>query len=454
FIASYIFLDIGNLVNSIIEFATTIETKAVILSTVAESQTAMDVLRTAPTQYGNGYAISVFKLPSFLSIFSTYHFALLGLILASVSIFMTFYKKINRTNLAYIFIIVLFFVALRSTMTFIRMGIMLALAISIAGSFGFIKFIDYLGRYSAKVLKGNTKYWYGIVIIISVLVFSTNLASGYVFANGIYPSLDNAWYDAFIWIRDNTNKSDVVLEWWDFGYWFHYIAKRRTLVDGGYHGRLPTQDIAKFYTEPITEWSLKFLKNYSVDYVMVSPDLIGKFGAMSKIANWGKKVDVLPVFRLSNRYQRGDKMLFEYSMGDQKIIFAFSMKTEGNVTGMGNMTAIYRFGFSQAPIRYIGIGRDVIDTGASNAIDAMVYIMQNAAIFIPPAVKDCAFVRLYLLDGAGLEQYFEKVYDKLGMKIYKVRYDNFPDSVKNWKIENPNIDEEHDEFIPYGIGEE
>ena len=36
---------------------------------------------------------------------------------------------------------------------------------------------------------------------------------------------------------------------------------------------------------------------------------------------------------------------------------------------------------------------------------------------------------LFLYDGVGLEKYFEKVYDNLGMKIYKVKYENFPANV-------------------------
>ena len=59
----------------------------------------------------------------------------------------------------------------------------------------------------------------------------------------------------------------------------------------------------------------------------------------------------------------------------------------------------------------------------------MVYFAGNAVIYIPESVQDCVFVRLYLFDGSGMEEYFKKVYDKMGIKIYEVLYENFPENI-------------------------
>jgi asparagine N-glycosylation enzyme membrane subunit Stt3 len=248
-------------------------------------------------------------------------------------------------------------------------------------------------------------------------------------ANGINTSLSDDWYEAMIWLRDNTPKDAVLLEWWDFGWWYQYIGKKITLVDGGYHDQTPTQDIAQFFTNPLSNRSLNFLKNYTVTYVMVSPDLISKFGAMSKIANWGAKVDVLPVFSISNSYQEGNKTLLEYSGGGQTILFAYSMVGEGDSARWGNITAMIKTPQGNAYIRDIGIGNQIIRTDKQNAIPGMIYFGGQNVIFIPESAEECVFVRLYLFDGVGLENLFEKVYDKYGMKIYEVKYENFPESI-------------------------
>ncbi len=281
----------------------------------------------------------------------------------------------------------------------------------------------------------------GVGAFIGFVVIS-NFAAGWVMANSIGTSLDNSWYQAIIWLRDNTAEDAILLEWWDYGWWFHYVGKKVTLVDGGYHPQKPTQDIAQFFTNPISERSMNFLKKYEVDYVMVSPDLISKFGAMSKIANWGRKIDVLPIFRLSDQYQQGDKTLLEFRLGDQSILIAYSTITSGNTTGMGNITALIKSGQGQAYIRDIGIGNQVIRSNKENAYPGMVYLGGDAVIFIPEAVEECMFVRLYLFNGAGLESYFEKVYDNLGMKIYKVKYENFPDSITGEYVDAIDLEKE------------
>jgi len=159
---------------------------------------------------------------------------------------------------------------------------------------------------------------------------------------------------------------------------------------------------------------------------MVSSDLIPKFGAMSKIANWGEKIDVLPTFNLAKNYQEGDKILLEYGGGDQIILVAYSMTSDGNNTAIKNITAIVKMPQGQAYVRDMGIGNQIIRTNRSNSIPGMIYFAGNAVVFVPEAAEDCVFIRLFLFDGNGMEKYFEKVYDNLGIKIYKVKYENFP----------------------------
>ena len=197
--------------------------------------------------------------------------------------------------------------------------------------------------------------------------------------------------------------------------------------------RLPLTDDIGPYS------SLNFLKNYSVDYVMVSSDLIPKFGAMSKIANWGEKVDVLPVFNLASNYQDGGKVLLEYGdPASQSIVVAYSTSTSGNSTTLQNITALIKMPQGQAYIKNIGIGDQVISSNRANSIPGLLYFAGSAVIFVPEAVQDCVFVRLYLFNGAGFEKYFEKVYDNLGMKIYRVKYENFSANITGQYVNAAN----------------
>lgn len=341
----------------------------------------------------------------------------------------------RKKGIENLLVVVMFALSILFAIGAARLAFLFAFPVSISAGYFLIRGGSYVFDFLKKYFKGgNQTILKAVGVIFIFIIVMTHFAAALVMGNSITSSLTDDWHEAFDWINENTPHDAIILEWWDFGWWFQYVAKRTTLVDGGYHSQTPTQDIAKFYTQQLSDdaspySSLNFLKNYSVDYVMVSSDLIPKFGALSKIANWGEKVDVLPVFNLINNYQEGDKILLEYGGSDQAILVAYSMVQNGNETALQNITAIVKMPQGQAYIKNIGIGGQIINTDKPNSIPGMVYFAGNAVIYVPEAVQDCVFVRLYLFDGVDMNNYFEKVYDNKGMKIYRVEYENFPANI-------------------------
>jgi asparagine N-glycosylation enzyme membrane subunit Stt3 len=422
-VASYVNVELGEWTGRMIVMTSQPISSGVIASTVAESQTAGGFMQDSLTTFGTGYSIAVLRWPQPTLYLSAVYFAWIGLFL------MLYEFVFRRRKKEFLFASVFFVMSFILAMGAVRLNFIFAFPLALAAAYCLVRGGEFVIS-RTRNLKGRLPLYVkvGVGVFMGLVVVS-NFASGWVMANSIGTSMDNSWYQAIIWLRDNTAEDAVLLEWWDYGWWFHYVGKKITLVDGGYHPQKPTQDIAQFYTTPISERSLNFLKKYEVDYVMVSPDLISKFGAMSKIANWGKKIDVLPVFNFAGQYQQGDKTLIEFKLGDQSILVAYSTITSGNTTGMGNITALIKTSQGQAYIRDIGMGDQVIRNERENSIPGMVYIAGDAVVYIPEAVEECMFVRLYLFNGAGLENYFEKVYDNLGMKIYRVAYENFPEEI-------------------------
>jgi asparagine N-glycosylation enzyme membrane subunit Stt3 len=434
-VAAYVSPDVGIWVADKIERLSNPLTIGVIPSTVAESQSLGYFLQDSLSNFGTGYAVNVFQWPQFVLYFSGIYLAFLGIA------FMCYEFVFKKRNFEHIFAAVMFIGTLVLAIGAARLAFQFAFPFAIAAGYFLIRGGGYVLNASRKALKEKGYRYLKVTGGVFIgLVLLTNFASAWVMANNVGTPMTDDFYQAMIWLRDNTPEDAVLLEWWDYGWWYQYIAEKITLVDGGYHDQRPTQDIAKFYTEPLSEdsgpySSLNFLKNYTVDYVMVSSDLIPKFGAMSKIANWGEKIDVLPTLSLSNNYQEGDKMLLEYGGGEQTIIVAYSIGSEGNETFVQNMTAIVKTSQGQAYIGKIGVGNQILTSDKPNAIPGLLYFAGNAVIYVPEAVEDCVFVRLYLFDGTGMENYFEKVYDKLGIKIYKVKYDNFPANISGYYID-------------------
>jgi len=440
-IAAYINVELGEWTADLMAKTSQPISYGVIASTVAESQTAGSFMRNSISTFGTANTVNAMKWPGFTIYLSIIYFSWIGLGL------MIYEFVFKRRREEFVLVGVLFLTLLMLAMGALRLSFVFAFPVAITAAYCLVRGGEFVVSRS-KNLKENVYLYVKIAVgVFMGIIIVTNYLSGWVMANSIGTSLDDSWYNALVWLRDNTPEDAVLLEWWDYGWWYHYVAKKITLVDGGYHPQKPTQDIAQFYTRPLSERSLNFLKKYNVTYVMVSPDLISKFGAMSKIANWGKKIDVLPIFYQTNQYQQGEKTLLEFSLGSQSILVAFSTVQYGNQTGMGNITAMIKSGFGQAYIRDIGIGNQVIRNDREDAAPGMVYIasvsspnQRGAVIYIPEAVEDCMFVRLYLFNGAGLENYFQKVYDKMGMKIYKVLYENFPETITGEYVDAKDLE--------------
>jgi len=435
-IASYVNVELGEWTSNLIAMTSQPISSGVIASTVAESQTAGGFMRNSLTTFGTGYSVAALRWPEFTLYLSAVYFAWIGLF---VMIYEFVFKGRKKE---FLLVSVLFATSLILAMGAVRLNFIFAFPVAITAAYCMVRGGEFVMS-RTRNLKGRLPHYVkiGVGVFIGFVVVA-NFASGWVMANSIGSSMDNSWYESIVWLRDNTAEDAVLMEWWDYGWWFHYVGKKITLVDGGYHPQKPTQDIAQFYTNPISDRSLNLLKKYEVDYVMVSPDLISKFGAMSKIANWGRKIDVLPIFRLSGQHQQGEKTLLEFKLGDQSILIAYSTVNMGNTTGMGNITALIKSSQGQAYIRDIGIGNQVVRSERENTIPGMVYLAGDAVIFIPDAVEECMFVRLYLFNGAGLENYFEKVYDNLGMKIYRVSYENFPESITGEYVDAIDLEKE------------
>ena len=424
-IVSYVYTDAGMWVSGIIERISNPMTLGVIPSTVAESQSVGHFFEDSLSNFGTGFAVSVFQWPQFMLYFSGIYLAVLGVML------MCYEFVFKKRNVEYLLVVVMFVVTLVLAIGAARLAFQFVFPFAIAAGYCLIRGGGYVLEGSKRMIKSDRGQQYVKItggVLIGIAVFA-NFSSAWVMANNIRTPLTDDFYQAMTWLRENTPDSAVLLEWWDYGWWYQYIAKKTTLVDGGYHDQEPTQDIAQFYTNPLSDRGLNFLKNYTVDYVMVSSDLIPKFGAMSKIANWGAKIDVMPVFNLVKNYQEGDKMLLEYGGEGQTILVAYSVAKDGNETTLKNITALVKMPQGQAYVRDIGIGDQIIRNDRPNAIPGMIYFAGNAVIFIPEPVEDCVFVRLYLFNGAGMENYFEKLYDNLGIKIYKVKYENFPANI-------------------------
>ncbi|HDY74420.1 MAG TPA: hypothetical protein ENH51_04845, partial [Euryarchaeota archaeon] len=164
-------------------------------------------------------------------------------------------------------------------------------------------------RYRAETELSNLKIAKLVLVVIVFGVIASPTVASFGMLNGRSVDVPTPWYQAMMWINDNTPQDSVIVSWWDYGYWIQALGKRRTIVDGGNAGPLVYNtnytegleyrgstehrdvDIARMFTSPEDE-ALKYLRPY-VDYekvptyVIVSYEEFGKSGAINHISQGG-----------------------------------------------------------------------------------------------------------------------------------------------------------------------
>src|SRR5262249_52116537 len=59
------------------------------------------------------------------------------------------------------------------------------------------------------------------------------LHGAHIVARRYLPAIDDAWWDTFTKIRNESSSEAIINTWWDYGYWAKYVAERRVSNDGG-----------------------------------------------------------------------------------------------------------------------------------------------------------------------------------------------------------------------------
>ncbi|MEM4230741.1 MAG: hypothetical protein QXF25_02605, partial [Candidatus Pacearchaeota archaeon] len=192
---------------------------------------------------------------------------------------------LKESNLNYLFIFSLFFVAVIGARSAIRLVMVLVPPSSIIAAF--VPF-EILIKFSEK--KDSKNMW--LVLFASVSFFM--ILAGFKFyqityatAQNYAPSIYNQqWQKAMAWVRNNTPENAVFSHWWDYGYWIQSIGNRPTVLDGGnaivYWDHLLGRHVLTGHSE---EEALEFLYTHNASYLLIDPTDIGKYPAYASIGS-------------------------------------------------------------------------------------------------------------------------------------------------------------------------
>ena len=146
--------------------------------------------------------------------------------------------------------------------------------------------------------EGKIYYWVALIVVIGfVYVYAFGIPfvdSSYGYykisketAKSIGPSANLQWQNAMKWARENTSEDSIFVHWWDYGYFVETMGERRAVTDGGHSGgNEADHNIGRYIlTTPNPLTAMSYMKTWDVDYLLIDPTEMGKYGAFSKIGS-------------------------------------------------------------------------------------------------------------------------------------------------------------------------
>jgi asparagine N-glycosylation enzyme membrane subunit Stt3 len=301
----------------------------------------------------------------------------------------------------------------------------------------------------------------GLMIVLVVVMLSVNTLSGIAAVQGMGESPSQAWDPALEYMEDETPEGSVIMSWWDYGYWFESIGRRASIADGGNLGYYSDSGpvnypLARFLTSSNPENHTELLEKHSVDYIALDRSMIGKYSAVSQIARGSNQnftsMQTLTSPQPINAYlqQPEEERVMEFTSRrtGMTAIAPFDMQTEttnGSISDFSvdlNEPVTIRSGRSTLKVdcKLTEDGRESLgNTSERRTIPYCIAerpapTLEQAAssgsagglVLVPEEITDSTLVRLYLMDGYGID-FVEKI------DLNRFEY------VKMWEVDDEEL---------------
>ncbi|MFX1502444.1 MAG: STT3 domain-containing protein [Promethearchaeota archaeon] len=238
----------------------------------------------SPLFRGN-YALVASVAEQMPSAWSTFYYqTLIPLLLIPLGIFFCF-KRLNAADILLIAFVLLMYYF---TGSMIRIILLFAPAAALIGSYGLVSILKIFGsflgekkggvsRKRRRQIKGTLGSSETLSVYISIcflciaqVVHTTDIAIDQMSYGQMAPQgVIHDWEEALTWMKDNLKGTDVVVSWWDYGYWLTPIANVTTVNDNATKNatRIGLTGMALMQSNEI--YSAKAFRRLRADYVLV-----------------------------------------------------------------------------------------------------------------------------------------------------------------------------------------
>jgi dolichyl-diphosphooligosaccharide--protein glycosyltransferase len=368
------------------------------------------------------------QMPSPWSVF--YYNSLIPLILTPLGVYFCF-KLLNAPEIFLIAFVLLMFYF---TGSMIRIILIFSPAVSLMGAYGLVSILNIFGSFlgerregvsrkrkrQLKGTVGNSEVLAIFMIVgflgVAQVVHATDISVEQFSFSQISPAgVVHDWEESLMWMRSNLQGTDVVVSWWDYGYWLTPIGNVTTVNDNATmnHTRIGLTGMALMQTDET--YSAKAFKRLGADYVLVY------FGLM--ITGLGGDEGKWPwMIRICNdNYAAYKRLGMEENNWAEDSVF-IEEEYQSPTGGMGAkwfQSQLVRLMFYAVPTNPNDIEQNDIRATYVNQINSEQtqdgslwkdHIPDNGLydfdIFVPTYISNWGLVKLYKIDYTVLESNF------------------------------------------------
>lgn len=274
-----------------------------------------------------------------------------------------------------------------------------------------------------------------VVLVLGIVI--VNITAGFFAVSSSSGSPNQLWMENLDYLEEEAPNGSVTMSWWDYGYHFQSIGRTASVADGGNFGYYTSEEkinfpLAEYFASNDTRENYEELyEKHSVDYVVLDNTMIGKYSAVSQIANRDNS-DFNSMYRVATPgsaqesvSQSGDRTVvnFQGRVAQWRAqVYAPIEVSNSSVEISDTVTMETHTGQSvEIDCALTGEGIQNLSEGESGsnfcvAVDPYYSLerglsfqgFQSRLAIIPRNIADHNLMRLYFMDGHGID-YLQKV---------------------------------------------
>ncbi|MFW9826752.1 MAG: STT3 domain-containing protein [Candidatus Thorarchaeota archaeon] len=368
------------------------------------------------------------QMPSSWSVF--YYNTLIPLLIVPLGIYFCF-KRLNAQD---VFVIAFVLFMYYFTGSMIRIILIFAPAAALAAGYGLASILKIFGnligekragisrkrRRQVKDTIGSSEVLV-VYLLIGVLMYAqvahtTNIAISQMSYSQIVPGgILHDWEESLTWMKNNLKGSDVVVSWWDYGYWLTPIGNVTTVNDNATKNstRIGLTGMAFMQTNEL--YSARALRRLGADYVLVYWGFL--FGGLG--GDEGKWTWMLSI--CNDNYENYKNKGWEEDNWADDAVFEYNdyvNESSGYVEGKWFQSQLVKLLFAGEPTstdnarNYLEqnyareINRRYDDNGVKWADHIPENGIYNSDLFFPEYFSQAKIVKLYRVDYTILDSSF------------------------------------------------